>query len=38
MSETQAALLQETLTALKAEQTRIEEDAWMFEKPRCTKK
>jgi hypothetical protein len=38
VSETQAALLNDTLTALKAEQARIDEDAWMFEKPRCTKR
>jgi hypothetical protein len=35
-TETQQAILNDTLTALKAEETRIEDDAWMYEKPRCT--
>lgn len=35
-SETQQAILNDTLTALKAEESRIEDDAWMYEKPRCT--
>lgn len=37
-AETQQAILQDTLTTLKAEEQRIEDDAWMFEKPRCTKR
>jgi hypothetical protein len=35
-AETQQAILQDTLQALKDEKRRINEDAWMFERPRCT--
>lgn len=35
-SETQTALLQETLSALKDEASRLDDDVWMYEHPRCT--
>ena len=38
VSETQQALLSDTLAELKKEEGRIERDAWMFEQPRCTKR
>lgn len=37
-SETQRAILQEVIAALKEEAARLDDDAWMFEHPRCTKR
>lgn len=36
--ETQQAILNDTLAQLKSEEAQIEEDAWMYERPRCTKR
>jgi hypothetical protein len=35
-SETLNALLQATLSALKDEANRLDDDVWMYEHPRCT--